>query len=304
MTILTAAQCTSVKAATVAYNIEGFSVIPLWGKKPANGVRWQPFQWRRATLPEIHRWDKLRSLQNVGIVCGEISGNLVVMDCDSLEASALFETVFPMLVNTFTVATGSGRGYHYYFYADTLPPTTRAMNINGGNLELRANGCYVVATPSIHPETRKHYRVASPAPILRVKDLEAVRVWLQCLIKAKHDNLPPQTQRPPERKAERTMLGKGHIRNPAAYGRAALEKELQALCSTAQGNRNNQLNTAAYNLGQLVGDNILPRGPVEDALVAAAVSIGQDEWEAQRTVKSGIERGITATRSAQWYKRW
>jgi len=304
MSILTGAQCATTKAAAVGYKFDGFSVIPLWGKRPANGVRWQPFQYRRASLPEIHRWDKIRALQNVGIVCGEISGNLVVMDCDSLEASALFEQAFPALTETFTVATGSGKGYHYYFYVEFLPRTTRALNIAGGNLELRSEGCYVVAPPSVHPDTGKHYSIARPIPILKLAALSHVVTWLTELMKAKQQQQnPPQEQHATKRKEGRTMLEKGRIRNPAAYGRAALDKETDILRRTPEGGRNIQLNSSAYNLGQLVGDGILGRGQVEDALQAAAVSIGQDEGESRRTIKSGLDRGIAATRSAQWSKR-
>jgi Bifunctional DNA primase/polymerase, N-terminal len=302
MSILTGAQCISVKAAACAYSIDGFSVIPLQGKKPANGVLWQPFQQRRADVMDIHRWDKSRALQNVGIVCGAISGNLVVMDCDSIAAIALFELNFPHLLNTFTVLTGSGQGKHYYYRVDGLPPTTRALNIAGGNLELRVNGCYVVAPPSIHPDRLKRYRIMRPDPILRLTDMTHLVIWLQGLMEAKKPKPAPAPAPAPKKEKERRTMLEG-IRNPQAYGNAAINKECDVLRRTPAGGQNIQLNQSAYNLGQLVGDGILTYAQAADALLAAAVAIGQDEPQSRRTINSGINAGVNATRSYQWYKR-
>lgn len=304
MSIITGAQCVSVKAAAMAYSIDGFSVIPLQGKKPAIGVLWQPFQQRRADVMDIHRWDKTSALQNVGIVCGAISGNLVVMDCDSLDACRMFELNFPALRHTFTINTGSGKGKHYYYRVENLPPTTRALNIAGGNLELRANGCYVVAAPSIHPDTGRHYGMNRVDPILQMKDMADLVIWLQALMEAKTPKPTPAPIPAPKKATEgRTMLERGTIRNPQAYGHAAINKELDILHRTRPGAQNNQLNQSAYNLGQLVGDGILAYDQAAAALLAAAIAIGQDEPQSRRTINSGINAGVRATRSEQWYKR-
>jgi hypothetical protein len=285
----------------LGYEQRGFSVIPLSGK--VCRIQWQKHQQQRATSLEIGRWYNSHLLQNIGVVCGAVSGNLVVMDCDSREACAAFEEAFPALLNTYTVFTGSGKGKHYYFRCGTLPPTTRVMNVAGGNLELRANGCYVVAPPSVHPMTERTYK-GNNLPILRVNNLEAVKRWLYTFISAKREKelgKLNQSSAHPQRSVkpapQRTMIDYHRA------AKAALHMETRDVANAGEGARNNRLNVAAYNLGQLVGDGYLTYGEVEAALLNAAHGAGLPDGEAQRTIESGIQKGMAEPRSLQWKKR-
>ena len=76
----------------------------------------------------------------------------------------------------------------------------------------------------------------------------------------------------------------------------ALEKELANARSAAAGSRNDTLNVAAFNLGQIVGGGHLERSLVEDGLLNAALSAGLDEHEGKATIRSGIEDGIKEPR--------
>jgi hypothetical protein len=89
------------------------------------------------------------------------------------------------------VATGSGQGKHVYLYVDDLPPTTKALDTPIGNLELRAEGCYVACPPSLHPVTKQPYLVEKPAEILRVPHLKEVVEWIRAF------KTPHETWRPP-----------------------------------------------------------------------------------------------------------
>jgi hypothetical protein len=77
----------------------------------------------------------------------------------------------------------------------------------------------------------------------------------------------------------------------------ALEREIDAMASAPEGQRNNQLNRSAYNLGQLVGDNLISRADVENALLFCAGNAGLGKNEAQATIKSGLDAGIRNPRS-------
>ena len=90
-----------------------------------------------------------------------------------------FAAAFPDLTHTFTVATGSGVGRHVYLLAKKMPPTTRALDTPLGHIELRSSGTYVVAPPSIHPDTNQPYTVEKPLDILRVADLRDVVDWIE-----------------------------------------------------------------------------------------------------------------------------
>lgn len=80
------------------------------------------------------------------------------------------------------------------------------------------------------------------------------------------------------------------------YAQAALRHELAILTGAREGNRNNQLNTSAFSLGQFVGASRLDRSEVEYRLQVVARGIGLDEREIERTIRSGLEAGMTEPR--------
>jgi hypothetical protein len=179
--------------AALAYRQQGLSVLPLKGKRPSL-PSWTEFQSRIATEDEIRDWHRDDLLQNVGIVCGKVSNNLVVIDFDGLAAYNAFTTLYPALAETFTVRTGSGQGMHVYLYVDTLPATTKAMDTPIGNIELRSDGSQVAAPPSLHPVTGEAYQVERALDIKRVPDLADVVTWTERFksSKAKSSWRPPR----------------------------------------------------------------------------------------------------------------
>ena len=136
-------------------------------------MAWRDYQVRRASPAEVRRWARRGLFGNVGIVCGQVSGNLVVLDFDAPDAYDAFHTRFPSLENTFMVATGGG-GWHVYLRVGDLPLSRR-----GQGVELCAEGRQVVAPPSVHPTTGQGYRVHLPRDIRRVPDLSEVAEWLE-----------------------------------------------------------------------------------------------------------------------------
>ena len=172
--IVQAAEKQTTSAAALAYAALGMSVLPLEGKRPTLN-NWKAYQQHRADEQTIRAW----RFGNVGIVCGAVSGNLVVLDLDALAGYAAFAATFPELAETYTVASGGGVGRHVYFYAEQLPPSVKAMKTPIGNLELCGNGRQVVAPPSVHPVTGNRYRIEKPLDILRVPDLNALAAWIE-----------------------------------------------------------------------------------------------------------------------------
>lgn len=278
--------------AALEYLEMGWSVIPLHGKKPAvlpNGraFSWARYQTVRAFPSHVHKWHSDGLLQNVGIVCGAVSDNLVVVDLDGESAVGAFYSTWTKLCQTYTVVTGSGRGVHLYYGVKKLPPTTRIMG-RKGNIEVRANGCYIAAPPSVHPDTGARYELAGPDELTTLPDLDDLVTWLKSLTPGK----PPT----PARTFLRRTIGVG-------WAARALQYEARDVAAATEGNRNTRLNVAAYNLGQIVGDGLLSRSEVESALLSAAVAAGQSEREAAATIASGLEAGIEQPRSQQWARR-
>lgn len=270
------------------YLQHGFSVFPAQGKKPAVGV-WQTYQTRLAK-PDEFNWQG----QNIALVCGKVSGNLVVMDLDSPLAVEMFSSAFPTLLDTYTVISGSGKGLHLYYRAESLPATTRVM-LPGEHsaIELRANGMYVLAPPSIHPETGAQYRRADQAPtkILRLPHMEDVRAWLHSLIRAKYEQQPALT---PYKPLPAVKTGQWIPREEfmrAMYLKRAIERETHQISTASIGYRNSRLFKGAIVLGQLVAGGELSAAEVESALLSAAVAVGLPEDASRRTIASGFKHG-------------
>jgi hypothetical protein len=177
--MLRATQADNVLQAAFQYAALGLSVLPLHGKRPT--IPWRHWQQVAASPAVIASWARVGLLENVGIVCGQASSNLVVLDLDDLRGYDALRHTFPDLSNTFTVATGSGKGKHLYFFSQQLPPTTRVLGGSLGNIELRAQGCQVVVPPSRHPQTYQLYRVERPLPIQIVPNLEQLAAWISAL---------------------------------------------------------------------------------------------------------------------------
>ena len=176
--IVQAAQAQTTLSAALAYAALGLSMIPLEGKRPSL-TTWTEYQQVAASPETIRAWGSAGLLKNIGIVCGKVSGNLVVLDLDGAAGYPAFAATFPALAETYTVASGGGVGKHVYFYADSMPPSVKAMGTPIGNLELCGEGRQVVAPPSIHPTTGRPYRVARISDILRVPDLTELAAWIE-----------------------------------------------------------------------------------------------------------------------------
>jgi hypothetical protein len=189
-----AAQEQTTISAALAYAALGLSIIPLDGKRPAL-TTWTAYQQAAASPATIRAWSSAELLKNIGIICGRVSGNLVVLDLDGAAGYPAFAATFPVLAETYTVASGGGVGKHVYFYTASLPPGVKAMGTPIGNLELCGEGRQVVAPPSLHPTTGQPYQVEQPLDILRVPDLADLAAWIEAF-------KPPQPVRawqPPTR---------------------------------------------------------------------------------------------------------
>lgn len=272
---------TGVFHAALKYVAQGFSIVPCVGKKAA--IPWANLCQQCPTRQQVIRWHEAGHLQNVGIIGGVVSGRLVIIDLDGDEAVERFAREFPSLMNTYAVQSGSGHGLHLYLRASVLPRSKRTTGLSWGNVELRADGCYVVAPPSIHPDSGRPYIVSNRVPILRVHTLTLLSNWIDSQNASKHTSQPAQ---------ERPAI------DSSRWALAALAAEATAVRMAASGARNHTLNRAAYKLGQLVGAGAIQRAQVERELLAAAAALVDDDGERSvvRTIQSGLNAGINNPR--------
>jgi putative DNA primase/helicase len=247
----------------------GFSVLPLLPRQKIPAISsWRQLQHKRPCDWEIKLWFDAVPDANLGIITGAISG-LFVVDYDVQEAAPC--------PGDYDVVSSTGRGSHFLYRWPDFTVNNRA-GIKPG-VDVRGEGGYIVAAPSIHP-TGARYAWSMPQRALA--HLPQAPEDILSLLR-------PRTQRavptlPPSAGAQ-------------YWARVALENEWDNVLKAPEGQRNNSLNRAAYNMGQLVGDSLLERSHVEIVLTEAARAKGMSEYEIERTIRSGMEAGIINPRS-------
>jgi len=143
------------------YHSLGFSIFPLKPRSKQPAVKtWKPYQEQPPTEEEVRKWFK-DGKRNIAIVTGRVSNNLVVIDFDNEEVFKEFikklhkhRKLDGALNYTWVVKTG--KGYHIYvkLQSPDLVPRTKPRLKPG--LDIKAEGGYVVAPPSIHPSGKRY----------------------------------------------------------------------------------------------------------------------------------------------------
>ncbi len=194
-----------------------------------------------------------------------------------------------------SVIVDSGGGYHcYWFLCDTFVITTesdrdRARQLQadwvvlvGGDLGAKdlARVLRVPGTHNLKPQYAPNYPLVDFARadlelVYALEDLERLTI---CVTRAPRGF--PTRQNAPSRINDAT----------------ALQREIDTLLATAEGNRNTQLNKSAFTLGQLVATGSLDRSTVEARLSDAARTVGLGAREAIATIQSGLDAGMRVPR--------
>jgi Bifunctional DNA primase/polymerase, N-terminal/AAA domain len=176
---------------------------------------------------------------------------------------------------TWTVQTGGG-GQHYYL---TVPADARLRGKLGPGVDVKLPGKgYVIVPPS------RGYTVLSPEPQAEAPD------WLLA-----------------ELKVEAVDVEGGEAGEPkyfpyeegTPYGLAALEREMGRLLAAPEGERNNALNRAAFNMAQIAAGGEISRKRAINDLATVAPRIGLSVEEARGTIESGWTAGLRVPRQAR-----
>lgn len=165
------------------YAAQNWPIFPCRGKVPAIPASegGQGFKDATCDAAVIERWWKRWPQANIGIPTG---GKFWVLDCDprhggdaTLDA---LERQHGTCGDTASVVTGGGGSHHYF----ALPGTGTVVHhtpVLGAGLDVQGLGGYVIAPPSVHPETGRAYAWDLG------RDLEAPGVcvapsWLEALV--------------------------------------------------------------------------------------------------------------------------
>lgn len=141
--------------AALTYRAKGFSILPIGQDKKPNIRSWQKCQIEAANAGTIRRWFKAPGVTGLAVVCGRVSGGLVVRDYDDAQAYQEWKRTHPDLSELLPTSK-TCRGFHVFFQGATDRITTT------GDGELRGAG-YVLLPPSLHP-SGVHYTWVIPMP--------------------------------------------------------------------------------------------------------------------------------------------
>ncbi len=149
----------------------GFAVFPLRprDKRPATEGGFKAATTDARQIAEW--WDRCPGY-NIGMATGAISGGLVVIDLDIDKDKGVdgygtlkkWQESHGALPETWQSITGRG-GYHL-FYKDAASNKSRAGLYEG--IDVRADGGYVVAPPSVHPNGRRYEWEQGPGDGLEI----------------------------------------------------------------------------------------------------------------------------------------
>lgn len=153
----------TLQEAAIQYARQGFRVFPITAasKKPPMIKDWP----NKATTNEnqINQWWSKWSQANIGIATGAQSG-FFVLDIDSgtngfssLDALLKIHGQLPV-----TGKQKTGSGEHYLFACNDITIKNSAGQIGAG-IDIRGDGGYIVAPPSIHPNGNCYTWVNEPS---------------------------------------------------------------------------------------------------------------------------------------------
>jgi hypothetical protein len=145
----------------------GLSTIPIKadGSKAPTLTSWKPFQERLPDEGELHQWFGNGAKPGVALVGGKVSGNLEVIDLESLAPIAewreLVEEAAPGLLDQLLQIQTPTDGLHVGYRCATIAGNTKlAQDADGKTLiETRGEGGYVVTIGSpgaCHPSGKTY----------------------------------------------------------------------------------------------------------------------------------------------------
>jgi hypothetical protein len=258
------------------YRNAGFSFFPLpyRSKKPFKGWNWRILQTRRPTQTELIAWFDHHEKVNVAIVTGRISGNLAVLDFDDMAVYATWLALAK--IESATVQTGNG----CHVYVKIADPESihngdfQVQGRHGG--QLRFDGGYVVAPPSMHPSGNPYCFVKTGIETVTFARLQIEQAPQKGLAKERvmstNVDIPVYTLK---------ISQSPRVKHPGNYAREAVRREAEKIRFASPGTRNNTVFQAGLKTRKyvdLLGSEVL------ETLVKAGLASGLSEQESRQTI--------------------
>ncbi len=209
----------------------------------------------------------------LAIRTGAVSG-VAVVDIDPRNGGRVDPDLMPP---TRTVRTGSD-GWHLYYRHPGEPLGSKVSGHPG--VDLKADGGYVVAPPSVHPSTGRPYR--------RVGDRAVVEMPPRLLAACRP---APAVTATPSARPTPIPTGAGGISSPAAL----LAAHLDAVARAPEGRRRNTLYGVARGIARMVAAGCLTRDDAWMALTDAGREADQTDRDIRAAILGGFrDEGVRA----------
>jgi hypothetical protein len=130
---------------------------PSPGKKPL--IFSSEYHQRLPTDQEIRQWWAKWPVANVAIITGNISKNLAVLDADDESAIELVNRMCSEILSKIPTVLSQRGGRHFYFSNSVV---STSITVRGYHLDVRADGVYIVAPPSIGPNGARYQWIKRP----------------------------------------------------------------------------------------------------------------------------------------------
>lgn len=288
---------TDLARSAEAYARRGISVFPLLPRSKAPMVA-NGFRQATTDLAKVRAWWRKRPDCNIGIATGAPAG-FWVLDIDGEDAERALEALEAQHgALPITVQQRTGRGRHVCFRWDPAGPEMRNRSrVGGAAIDVRANGGYIVAPPSVHPGDEKKGippgRIYAWAWGRAPDDLAFADApgWLIELCRPRDQVAPATPVAPAPRDDARGRATR--------YGEVVLDACLRQISGAKKGARDSTLYRFACKAAGLVPTGHLEAGYLRQELVRAGAAHVPDAMT-QAQLERQVDRAITWGAEHPW----
>lgn len=276
---------TNLSQHAIEYAGQGLSVIPLVGKRPPE--EWTYYQSNIASKQQIALWWGMYRDANVGIVTGSISSLFVIdFDYDAVKTFTGAYSIITRHLGDDFVVSKTGKGFHCIIRtneAKMLRNRKIAKTPDGILIETRGEGGYIVAPPSIHPDTGAQYHFTNGKRLSSVGFVDYDRI-VKLLVDLKNEFNQVTDESVRQQDEPVNYSGLIEVEDISRYLDGVAKKVSQRLSMAVKGERNNELFKCAAALGSL-GDYI-PEDKIYEILLTSCAANGVLQEERSGTVKT------------------
>jgi Bifunctional DNA primase/polymerase, N-terminal len=231
---------------------------------------------------QIEAWWRQWPTAMIGIPCGERTGVWIIdpdinkkKGLDGLaELAKLIAANSPLPATRICITPRGGRHYHWRFTGRAKLIRNSTSKIARG-IDVRGAGGFAIVPPSFSIKQGAAYQWENGEAVADAPD------WLvDAAVRATKSRASAQ-----------------------AWALSALIDECDKVANAREGERNDMLNRASFNLGQIIGSGGLNESEVRDRLFKAAEQCGlvkdDGEQQARATIDSGLKAGHAQPRTNQ-----